>query len=261
MSMIDINNVTKTFHKAGFNDELLALKDVSLKIEDGMIFVVLGPSGCGKSTLLNVIAGFESPSSGTVVVGGAPITRPGPDRGVVFQEFALFPWRTVRGNVEVGPLVRGMSRARILEQCQYYLNLVGLQDFEDRYPAELSGGMKQRVGLARALANEPSVLLMDEPFGALDAQTRQLMQQELLRIWEVTKTTIVFVTHDVTEAVLLADKIALMTARPGRVKEILDVKLERPREPTMGSFLEYQKRVNDIIKAEVMLAWQQNEQN
>ena len=258
--MIEVTNVTKTFRKDGFNDELLALKDVSLKIEDGMIFVVLGPSGCGKSTLLNVIAGFESPSSGTVVVGGAPITRPGPDRGVVFQEFALFPWRTVRGNVEVGPLVRGMSRARILERCQYYLNLVGLQEFEDRYPAELSGGMKQRVGLARALANEPSVLLMDEPFGALDAQTRQLMQQELLRIWEVTKTTIVFVTHDVTEAVLLADKIALMTARPGRVKETLDVKLERPREPTTGSFLEYQKRVNDIIKAEVMLAWQQNEQ-
>jgi NitT/TauT family transport system ATP-binding protein len=255
--MIEIKNVTKTFCKAGSTDELLALTDVSLKIEAGKIFVVLGPSGCGKSTLLSIIAGFESPSLGTVAVGGTPITRPGPDRGVVFQEFALFPWRTVRGNVEVGPLVRGIDRPRVRERCQYYLNLVGLQNFEERYPAELSGGMKQRVGLARALANEPSVLLMDEPFGALDAQTRLLMQKELLRIWEVTKTTIVFVTHDVTEAILLADKIALMTARPGRIKEILDVDLDRPREPTTSDFVEYQKRVNDIITAEVMLAWKQ----
>lgn len=254
---IEIKNLTMKFRRSGSPDELLVLDNVSLQIQAGSVFVVLGPSGCGKSTLLNMIAGFASPTSGTVFLGGVPITRPGPDRGVVFQEFALFPWRTVRGNVEIGPLVRGMDRARIRERCQYYLNLVGLQNFEDRYPAELSGGMKQRVGLARALANEPSVLLMDEPFGALDSQTRQLMQQELLRIWELTKTTIVFVTHDVTEAVLLADKIALMTARPGKLKEVLEVELERPRETTATDFVEYQRRVNDIIKTEVMLAWQQ----
>jgi NitT/TauT family transport system ATP-binding protein len=234
-----------------------ALESVSFDVQPGEFFVLLGPSGCGKSTLLNIIAGFLPASSGDVIADGVRVAAPGPDRGVVFQEYALFPWRTVRGNVEIGPLVRGVDRRRARELSQSYIDLVGLRNFEDRYPAQLSGGMKQRVGLARALANEPHILLLDEPFGSLDAQTRQLMQQELVRIWGVTKKTIVLVTHSVTEAVLLADRIAVMTARPGRVKEIIEVHAERPRDPTSEGLIAYQRRANESIKTEVMRAWEE----
>lgn len=234
-----------------------ALDNVSFDVQPGEFFVLLGPSGCGKSTLLNIIAGFLPASSGDVITDGVRVAAPGPDRGVVFQEYALFPWRTVRGNVEIGPLVRGVDRRRARELSQSYIDLVGLRNFEDRYPAQLSGGMKQRVGLARALANEPHILLLDEPFGSLDAQTRQLMQQELVRIWGVTKKTIVLVTHSVTEAVLLADRIAVMTARPGRVKELIEVHAERPRDPTSEGLIAYQRRANESIKTEVMRAWEE----
>jgi NitT/TauT family transport system ATP-binding protein len=241
---IAVKGISKEYRSSRDRGTVRALSDITLEISPGTFVVLLGPSGCGKSTLLNIIAGFETPTSGTVYVDDVPVTGPGPDRGVVFQDYALFPWRTVRGNVEIGPLVSKKDPSQVKERCDYFIDLVGLRNFENRYPAELSGGMKQRVGLARALANEPSVLLMDEPFGALDAQTRQLMQQELLRIWDVTKKTIMFVTHGVTEAILLADKVVCMTARPGRVKEA-------------SPFVEYQRRINDVIKSEVMLSWEQ----
>lgn len=238
---VELRDVCKTFRGSGRKGQnhVAALGPISLSIEDREFFAVLGPSGCGKSTLLNVIAGFEKPDRGDVIVCGDPVTAPGPDRAVVFQEPGLMPWLTVRQNVEYGLKLRGLSASERGERAMHYLKMVHLSKYADARPHELSGGMRQRVAIARALALEPRVLLMDEPFSALDAQTRDLLHDELQRIWIETHVTIVFVTHNINEAVYLADRILIMTAPPGRVKRIARVPLGRPRDklqPDLGIF-------------------------
>ena len=206
---------------------VLALDDISLQVQPREFLALLGPSGCGKSTLLYLIGGFLPIEKGTISVNGEPVKAPGPDRGIVFQHFALFPWKTVRDNILYGLERQDMPRIERQERAQHFIDLVGLSGFEDSYPSQLSGGMKQRTALARTLAFDPSILLMDEPFGALDAQTRHLMQAELLRIWQGSPKTVIFVTHDVQEAVYLADRVAVMTARPGRIKTVVDTKFDK----------------------------------
>ena len=225
---------------------------IDLDIAPGEFVCLLGPSGCGKSTLLNVIAGF-TPASGSVTVDGRPVTKPGIDRGVVFQSSeALFPWLTVRENVEYGARIRGVGRRDRAEQSGAYLRMVGLSAAADRYPSELSGGMRQRAQIARVLANEPSVVLMDEPFGALDAQTREVLQREVDRIWRQTGATIVFVTHDIGEAVLLADRVVTMTAGPNaRIKTVAPVELPHPRDLGDPAAAELRRRLRDDIAVEV----------
>ncbi|WP_410674005.1 ABC transporter ATP-binding protein [Amycolatopsis sp. cmx-4-68] len=217
--MIGIRSVTKTF------GALTALDDVSLDIADGTFLSLVGPSGSGKSTLLDLLGGLTTPTSGEVLIDGRPVRGPGLDRGVVFQQYALFPWRTARANVEFGLEGGSLGKRQRAERAREYLALVGLSGFEDRYPHELSGGMKQRVAIARSLAYDPAVLLMDEPFAALDAQTREQLQEELLRIWRRTGKTIVFITHGIDEAVYLGQRVAVLTSRPGRLKAVVDVDL------------------------------------
>ena len=207
--------------------EVLALDQVSLQVRNREFVALLGPSGCGKSTLLYLIGGFLPVETGTLGIDGSPVAGPGPDRGIVFQHFALFPWKTVRGNILYGLERQGMPKEERERRALDFIELVGLAGFEDSYPAQLSGGMKQRTAIARTLAFDPKILLMDEPFGALDAQTRGLMQSELLRIWQRTPKTVIFVTHDVQEAVYLADRVAVMSARPGRIKTIVDTKFDK----------------------------------
>jgi NitT/TauT family transport system ATP-binding protein len=226
--MIEIDRVSQTFQTSGRQSHL-ALSDISLTIADGAFVSILGPSGCGKSTLLYIVGGFVAPSQGHARVKGKPITGPGPDRGPVFQEFALFPWKSVLGNVMYGPRQQGVKTADAEAQSRALIEMVGLKGYEDFYPKELSGGMKQRVALARTLAYHPAVLLMDEPFGALDAHTRTRLQNDLLEIWERDRKTVLFVTHSVEEAVFLSDKVIVMTRSPGRIKEIVDIDLPRPR--------------------------------
>ncbi len=211
---------------------VLALDDVSLEIRDREFLALLGPSGCGKSTLLYLIGGFMPLQLGSIAVNGRTVTSPGPDRGIVFQSFALFPWKTVAQNVLYGLEKRGLPRDERRRRAQHYIDLVHLRGFEDSYPSQLSGGMKQRVAIARTLATEPDTLLMDEPFGALDSQTRTIMQDELLAIWRRSPMTVIFVTHDVREAVLLADRVAVMTARPGRIKAIVDTRFPGAADAT-----------------------------
>ncbi|MDG6242840.1 MAG: ABC transporter ATP-binding protein [Methanolobus sp.] len=231
MGMVKVRNVSRRFVKDK-DTSTLALDNVSLEIDDKEFVCFIGPSGCGKTTLLRIMSGLDLPDEGEVYLDGKVIKGPGPDRGMVFQEYSLFPWKTVTDNVIFGPVMRGIKKKDALVDAEKYLELVGLTQFRNSYPYELSGGMKQRVAIARALANEPSVLLMDEPFGALDAQTRNILQQELLEIWQKKNITILFVTHSVDEAVFLADKIVLMSARPGKIKEIIPVEFPRPRERT-----------------------------
>ena len=226
--MIAIERLSKSFETARRTSHL-ALADISLEVAEGEFVSILGPSGCGKSTLLYIVGGFVQPTQGTVAVDGKPVTGPGPDRGPVFQEFALFPWKTVLGNVMYGPLERGMARSRAEEKARALIALVHLTGYENFYPKELSGGMKQRVAIARTLAYEPSILLMDEPFGALDAHTRTGMQKELLEIWERDRKTVLFVTHSVEEAVFLSDRVVVLTRSPGRIKETVRIDLPRPR--------------------------------
>lgn len=219
------------------------------------IVCLLGPSGCGKSTVLNLIAGFEFPTSGEISLDGRPIAKPGPDRGVIFQEHALFPWLNVEQNIAFGKKLRGgvLDEARYETSVKKYIELMGLTGFEHHYPRQLSGGMKQRVAIARVLINEPEVMLMDEPFAALDAQTRLSMQMFLLGVWERLRTTILFITHDIDEAVFLGDRIYVMTARPGRIKVLIPVPLERPRRYEMvlsPSFNETKARIFELIKEE-----------
>jgi len=223
--------------------KVIAVDDFDLDISAGELVCLLGPSGCGKTTVLRMVAGLERKTAGELEVTGKNVTSPGSERGMVFQEFALFPWRTVRKNIEFGLEVKGVSESERSKTSSQLIELVGLKGFEDAHPKELSGGMKQRVGIARALANEPAVLLMDEPFGSLDAQTRNLMQKELLRIWSATGKTILFVTHSVDEAVFLADRIVVMTARPGKVREDIRVGLPRPRDRTSREFIEVRGKV------------------
>ncbi len=248
---ITCRGVGKRFLDISRGEEVVALEDVSLDIHSDEFLVLLGPSGCGKTTLLNVIAGFEAATVGDVRLEGQPIAGPGPDRGVVFQEYALFPWLTVRQNVEFGLRERRLPRAERATRVRAQLQAVGLVGFEDRYPHELSGGMRQRVALARVLANDPKILLMDEPFAALDAQTRTLMQAELLGVWSRDQRTVVFVTHNIEEAIYLGDRVVVLTARPGRVKEIVPVALARPRDVTSPEFNLYRRRVTASVQEEV----------
>lgn len=214
-----------------FND-FLAVLDANLEVADGEFVCLLGPSGCGKTTILRLAAGLDAPTEGELFLDGKKIIGVNKECGFVFQEYVLFPWRTVRGNIEFGPEVKGLQKEKRERISRHYIDLVGLKGFENHYPHELSGGMKQRVGIARAYANNPKLLLMDEPFGALDAQTRNLMQGELLRIWEKEHISALFVTHSVDEAVYLADRVVVMSARPGTVKEIFENSLPRPRVRT-----------------------------
>ena len=224
---VHIDKVVKKFQTR--NGEMTALNGVSFDIHQNEFVCVVGPSGCGKSTLLNIIGGLEKPTSGTVTVDGKPVEGPGPDRGVVFQQYALFPWLTVEDNVKFGLKLQGKSPEECNEIAQKYIKLVQLEDFAKSYPKELSGGMKQRVAIARAYAVNPEVLLMDEPFGALDAQTRTQLQSELLKTWEKEKKTCFFITHDVEEAIILAQRVVIMYARPGRVKDIVNIDIPYPR--------------------------------
>ncbi|MGZ9160191.1 MAG: ABC transporter ATP-binding protein [Candidatus Limnocylindrales bacterium] len=233
--MIEIRGVNKAFPARKGIDAVQALLDVDLTVHDNEFVTILGPSGCGKTTLLRAVAGLVPIDGGEIFVDGKRVTGPGPERAMVFQNFALLPWSNVMTNVAFGLQLRGVSQREREAKAMELIELVGLAGFEKRLPGELSGGMQQRVGLARALAVEPKVLLMDEPFGALDEQTRRLLQEELIRIWEMTRTTVVFITHSMEEAVLLGDRVVLMRPRPGRIEEIIDVPLERPRSTHLDS--------------------------
>jgi ABC-type nitrate/sulfonate/bicarbonate transport system ATPase subunit len=243
-------DVSKTFGSG--NDKVVAIEDLSFDVKENEFTVLVGPTGCGKSTFLYMVAGFEKPTSGKILLDGHPIQKSGPDRGFVFQEFVLYPWRTVLGNITFGLEIAHVPKERAKERAMRFIEMVGLDGFENAYPHTLSGGMKQRVGIARALAYDPEVLLMDEPFGSLDAQTRKVMQGELVRIWEEMKKTVLFVTHSVIEATYLADKIIVMTARPGRVKGIIDVDLPRPRDYTGRKYLRIREEVLSLLEEEVM---------
>jgi sulfonate transport system ATP-binding protein len=233
-TLLSIRGLTKRF--AVGDDEIEALAPIDLTIAQGEFVCLIGASGCGKSTLLRIIAGFEEPTTGGVSVFGKPITGPGSDRGMVFQDYALFPWMTVRQNIGFGPRQRGLLRSEIKAVADEFVKLVGLERFADRYPSQLSGGMKQRVAIARVLANDAAILLMDEPFGALDALTREQLQRELLQIWARTRVTIIFVTHSVEEAVLLADRVLVMSAGPGRIENDITIELTRPRDVSSPEF-------------------------
>ena len=245
-AMVEVDSVSQIFQTSA-REDYLALSDISLTVAEGAFVSILGPSGCGKSTLLYVVGGFVNPTKGTARMKGKPIIGPGPDRGPVFQEFALFPWKSVLGNVMYGPRQQGVSRATAEAQSRSLIEMVGLKGFENFYPKELSGGMKQRVALARTLAYHPEVLLMDEPFGALDAHTRTRLQNDLLNIWERDRKTVLFVTHSVEEAVFLSDRVVMMTRSPGRIRQIIDIDLPRPRRRTeLLLDPRYQKYVVDI---------------
>ena len=244
--IIEIERISQVFKTSSSRDHL-ALSEISLAVEEGAFVSILGPSGCGKSTLLYIVGGFVTPTSGTAKMKGKPITGPGPDRGPVFQEFALFPWKSVLGNVMYGPLQRGTRPAKAEARARALISMVGLTGFEKFYPKELSGGMKQRVALARTLAYEPEVLLMDEPFGALDAHTRTRLQNDLLEIWERDRKTVLFVTHSVEEAVFLSDKVVMMSRSPGRIRQVIDIDLPRPRRrEELLLDPRYQKYIVDI---------------
>lgn len=246
---LELQDISKTFVNDR-GEETQALSDVSLTIGDEQLICILGPSGCGKTTLLRIISGLERPTSGVIQLNGQVIKGPSSQMAMIFQEYSLFPWRTVIDNVAFGLEIKGVPREERYKKAQKYITLVGLNNFERNYSHELSGGMRQRVAVARALAIEPRVLLMDEPFGALDAQTRNRMQLELLEIWQKTRKTILFVTHSVDEAVYLADLIVVLTRRPGRIKEIVVVPPKRPRERTAQSFIEIRRHVLDLISEE-----------
>ena len=243
--IIVCKNVSKVFDTS--RGPVHVIDDISLTVKENELLVLFGPGQCGKSTLLNCMSGLEPVSTGSVEVSGKAVTKPGPDRGVVYQRMALFPWLTVRGNVEYGPKVRGVPKKERREKAQYYINLVGLQGFEDSYPNQLSGGMQQRVGIARAYCNEPDVLFMDEPFGHLDAQTRYLMQEDLMKIWEKEKRTIVFVTNNIEEAVYLADRIVVMRNCPTSIKKEYEIDLPRPRNYVDPEFLKLREEISAVV--------------
>jgi NitT/TauT family transport system ATP-binding protein len=227
--VVDARNLTVEYERSRGKDTLVALKDFSVEVKEGEFLTIVGPSGCGKSTFLNLLAGLTFPAAGELLVNGEPVTGPAQDRALVFQEYALMPWRTVEGNVRFGLEMQRRIDSSTPKKVAHYIDLVGLNGFEDSYPRELSGGMRQRVGLARALATEPRILLMDEPFAAVDAMTRELMQDEVAQIVVETGQTIVFITHSVDEAITLGDRIVVVTDRPGRVKEVIPVTIPRPR--------------------------------
>ncbi|KQW96377.1 sulfonate ABC transporter ATP-binding protein [Massilia sp. Root418] len=245
---IVISKVSKVFQTA--ERDVVALKDIDLAIPPGQFVCLLGPSGCGKSTLLNAVAGFAPPSSGRIVAGGKPVTGPGPERGMVFQEYALFPWMTVADNIAFGLQIKGLDKAAIEATVARLLAMLSLSDFRNRFPKDLSGGMRQRVAIARVLALDSPIMLMDEPFGALDALTRRNLQDELLRIWSELKKTILFVTHSIEEAIYLADRIVVMTYRPGTVKRDLLVDLPRGRDPAAAGFNALKRELGQLVMEE-----------
>ena len=250
--ILSIDHVGKTFQVGANTVE--ALRDANLSIDKGEFICLIGASGCGKSTLLRIIAGFETASSGTASMYGTPITGPGPERGMVFQDFALFPWLTVRENIGFGPKQKGLLGAGLRDVAARYMEMVGLTKFADYYPAQLSGGMKQRVAIARVLANECEVLLMDEPFGALDALTREKLQQDLLDIWEKTRVTVIFVTHSVEEAVFLSSRVVVMTAGPGRIERDELIALARPRDVSAPDFNGVRRQITKMLTSHVSQA-------
>jgi len=250
-SEIQIRNVGKTFavktSRRGQAEAFVALENINLEIKAGEFFVIVGPSGCGKSTLLDLLGGLTRPTSGRILIGGASVTGPALDRGLVFQQYALFPWRTAQKNVEFGLEAKGVPARERVDCAKRFLDMVGLAEFSDRYPHELSGGMKQRVAIARSLAYDPDVLLMDEPFAALDAQTRENLQGELLRIWEQSGKTIVFITHGIDEAVYLGQRVAIMTSRPGRIKQVVEIPLtSRSREEDLRATPEFSRLRHEV---------------
>jgi NitT/TauT family transport system ATP-binding protein len=253
---VELRNVTKAFVDEQRGRRTVALQDVSLSIRDGEFVCLLGPSGCGKSTILNMVAGFERPTSGDVMVGAERVEGPARAHGMVFQQPHLFPWLTVLENITFGPRMTGVASAEYDEGARRYVELMGLRGFEHHYPYELSGGMQQRVALARAWIKEPSLFLMDEPFAALDAQTRLLMQELLLKVWEASRSTVLFVTHDIDEAIFLSDRIVVLAARPGRVAEDLEAPFGRPRDYATVIFepeyVALKRRILDVVRRETM---------
>lgn len=247
-SHIQVQAVNKIFKTA--DKEVVALRDINLDIPEGQFVCLLGPSGCGKSTLLNAIAGFSLPTSGSITANGKIVNAPGPDRGMVFQEYALFPWMTVEKNIAFGLEIKGVGKAEIQQKVNMLLGMLGLADFKQRFPKDLSGGMRQRVAIARVLALDSPIMLMDEPFGALDALTRRNLQDELLRIWSELKKTIIFVTHSIEEAIYLADRIIVMTYRPGTVKRDLLLELPRLRDPSSAEFNALKRELGQMVMEE-----------
>jgi len=246
--VMSVEGLTRIFGENG--NSVVALDRINFEVRKREFISVIGPSGCGKSTLIRILAGLDYPSDGGVLLDGMPVEGPGADRGMVFQNYTLFPWLTVKQNVTFGPNMKGTPKLRAEKKAMEWLDLVGLTDFADAYPAQLSGGMKQRVAIARALANQPRILLMDEPFGALDAQTRCSMQSHLLKIWEAVDVTILFITHDLDEAIYLSDRIVVLGARPGRIQEIIEVPVSRPRSTEQllsAHFLATKKRLEELI--------------
>ena len=256
MSLLSIQGVSRTFtsHKG---QQTQALLPVDFSVQENDFVTILGPSGCGKSTMLRIVAGLDFPSSGQVLLDGKEVTGPGADRGMVFQSYTLFPWLTVAQNIRFGLREKGVSEALQKERSDYFIAKVGLRGFEQHYPKQLSGGMQQRTAIARALANDPKILLMDEPFGALDNQTRVLMQELLLGIWEAERKTVMFVTHDIDEAIFMANRVAVFSARPGRIKADIPVNLPHPRHYTVKTtpeFMELKARLTEEIRAEALAA-------
>ncbi|MBZ9856856.1 ABC transporter ATP-binding protein [Mesorhizobium sp. CA13] len=255
MSKLLIEGVSRTFAGVRGGSPVQALMPVDLAVAANDFITILGPSGCGKSTLLRIVAGLEAPSEGRVLLDGKAVTRPGPDRGMVFQSYTLFPWLTVAENIAFGLRERGMAERERGEIVASYIDLVGLKGFENHWPKQLSGGMQQRTAIARALANDPAILLLDEPFGALDNQTRGLMQELLLGIWERRKKTVLFVTHDIEEAIFMASRVVVMTARPGRIKSDVAIDLPHPRHYTLKTSPEFsvlKARLTEDIRVEAM---------
>ncbi len=254
---VHAEGITKTFtlRQKGHTETLSILQNFSLDIREGEFLSILGPSGCGKSTFLNILGGLSDADGGTITIDGKPFEKRSFDRGIVFQGYALLPWRTILENLEIGLEIRHVPARERRERARHYLQLVGLEDYADQYPHQLSGGMRQRVAIARVLAYQPDLLLMDEPFAALDAQTREILQMELLRIWEKNRKTILFITHSIDEAILLSDRIALMTSHPGTIKEIIPIDLPRPRDEAIrdsAAFSEIRHYAWEQLKAEVM---------
>ncbi|MDD0809288.1 ABC transporter ATP-binding protein [Curvibacter sp. RS43] len=256
MSQLSIQGVSRTF-ESNRGQKTQALLPVDFEVRDNDFVTILGPSGCGKSTLLRIVAGLDQPTSGRVLLDGQPVQGPGADRGMVFQSYTLFPWLSIEQNVRFGLRERGMSEAQQKERSDFFIARVGLRGFEQHFPKQLSGGMQQRTAIARALANDPKILLLDEPFGALDNQTRVLMQELLLGIWEASRKTVLFVTHDIDEAIFMANRVAVFSARPGRIKTELAVDLPHPRHYTIKTspeFMDLKARLTEEIRAESMAA-------